>query len=314
MISINENSFQYIKDHLIKFDWNIDEFGNIVSKKVTNEPHSVAKGSDGKQYVILNKIADTNATVIVNNKLDILSSKSPTFIGYKQVNSMANFTSNDQFYFDKENFRIYFNGVSENQNVEITYYAFGKVCLSANMIYTEWDSNGNIIKLLGELVRESKTALTQIQGITNAESVRIQLDAQVKALTNMFYTIQNYVPEAKSLSQELDVKVPNASIAVNSINTALTNAQNAINTISMADNQYYTIPADQLVYNSATTFYEYTLTHNLNSLKLIMSIVDDDGDELVDLGHRIDNNNYLIANDEKVNIHVIVNKGYYQGA
>lgn len=72
-------------------------------------------------------------------------------------------------------------------------------------------------------------------------------------------------------------------------------------------NKPYEIKAEELVYNASSKFYEYTLNHNLNTNVLIISITDDDGDELVDLGHRIDENNYLIANDEQVNIHVVIN-------
>lgn len=314
-LNLNENNYQYILDRFVKIDWNLDDYKNKISKKVLNEPHCINQtDNNGYQFISLNGIPDTDATFVVNNKVNILSSNVPSFISYTKVQSLAELTTNNKFYVDTTNARIYFKGVVNNQEIEVTYFSFGKMCLSANMIYTEWDSNGDIIQLLGELVRKAKVSLSQMDGITNAESTRIQMEAQTNALIKMYGIIQEYVPEGKALSAELDIKVPNANTAVTNINNALTNAQNAINTITLADNQYYSIQANELVYNTSNGYYEYTLNHNLNSAKLAIKLKDDDGYDLFEFGREIDSNNYLVKNDEQVNIHVVINKGYYGGA
>lgn len=306
------DSFQYLKDHFVKYVPYKDKYGNDKSEQIPNESHKIAKDSQGRYFVVLNQIIDVNATtIIVNNKIGTITV--PDFIPYEQVASIDLITAKNKFYFDKTNGTIYFYNTQENQDVDVTYYAVGRTCISANMVYTEWDSNKNIKELLGDLVKQSKTSLEQIKGITNAESLRIQLDSQINTLNGIYSIIKNDTPTAQALVTTLNTTIPNAETATTNLNTALTNAQDAINTITLADNQYYTITSDQLVYNSSSGFYEYTLNHNLNSVKLIMSITDDDGDELVDLGGRIDSNNYLIANDEQINIHVVINKGYYGG-
>lgn len=305
------DSFQYLKDHFIRYVPYTDKYGNTKSQQIPNESHTIIKNSEGKCFIVLNQLIDTNATIIINNKISAI--KAPDFIPYRSVDSIDLITTKDQFYFDKASGTIYFYNTQINQDVAVTYYAVGKACISAGMVYTEFDSNNNIRELLSDLVKQSKTSLEQIKGITNAESLRIQLESQINTLNGIYSVIKNNTPLAQELVDKLNVTIPTAQTTTTDLTTALTNAQNAINTITLADNQYYLIQANQLVYNATSGWYEYTLTHNLNSIKLIMSITDDDGDELVDLGHRIDNNSYLIANDEQCNIHVVLNKGYYGG-
>lgn len=72
-------------------------------------------------------------------------------------------------------------------------------------------------------------------------------------------------------------------------------------------NKVFNVQAKDLVRNEGKELYEYILNHNLNSDALIMEIKDDEGDRLLNLGKAIDSNNYLIKNDEQVNLKVIIN-------
>lgn len=305
------DSFQYLKDHFIKYVPYTDKYGNTKSQQIPNESHTIIKNSDNKCFIVLNQLIDVNATIIINNKVSAI--KNPDFISYTSVASVDLVTSKDKFYFDKVSGTIYFYDTQINQDVAVTYYSVGKACISAGMVYTEFDSNNNIRELLSDLVKQSKTSLEQIKGITNAESLRIQLESQINTLNGIYSVIKNNTPVAQELVNTLNATIPTAQTVTTDLTTALADAQGAINTITLADNQYYTISANQLVYNSSSGFYEYTLNHNLNSSKLIIEMKDDEGYRLCQLGGEIDANNYLVANDEQVNIRVIICKGYYGG-
>jgi hypothetical protein len=270
MVDTNINNFQYIFDHFIKVDWYRDQFNNLLSTKVPYEPHTVTKNSSGEWIVILKQIPDVNATITIKNKLNPLSSIQPSFIDYVESTTLP-LTANNQFYFDKTNAKIFLKDVPDKQDILVTYSAIGKACISANMIYTEWDSDGNIIELLEELIRKTRTALDQIVTIGSAEALKIQLESQIESLVNIFNVIKNDVPLAQQLSAELSAKVIEANTAKTSIDESVANAKTLVDSINMTGNESKQITTVMWGSKQADGYYHYTWTHTMASTDINMT-------------------------------------------
>lgn len=306
-------NFQYIMDKYIRVDMFKDQYNNITPQPIINEEHSISINTSSECIVSMVCIAEPLSTITVKNKLNPLSSVVPSFINYVKVDVMP--TSANQFYFDADKNCLYFYNTQDGQDILITYSAIGKAMLSANLVYADFDSNGNILKTVGELIKESRIALDQIITVGNAESLRIKLENQINSMITIFNSIREDVPEATLINTKLETNIPLGNTTLTNLNTAIANAQEDINTINLANNQSYTIQANQLVYNETSKLYEYTLVHNLNidKSKLVIQLTDSEGYTLLDLCKRIDNNNLLVRNDEQCVINITVNKGYWGG-
>lgn len=149
--------------------------------------------------------------------------------------------------------------------------------------------------------------------ITNANNINTTLSNNTDTAKTLNTNLVNNTNTANTLNTTLVDNTARANTAKSSLDTVMPRAETLVNDISKTDNYYIEIPADNLVLNSATGYYEYTLNHQLDSLKCTFQFWDNDGDELVNFGHKIDKDNYLVANDEKINIIVTSNKGYWGG-
>ena len=306
-------NFQYIMDKYIRVDMFKDQYNNIAPQPVINEEHSISLNSFNECIVSMVCIAEPLSTITVKNKLNPLSSVIPSFIDYVKVTVMP--TSANQFYFDADKNCLYFYRTQDKQDILVSYSAIGKAMLSANLVYSEFDSNGTILKTLGEKVKESQTALDQIITVGNAESLRIKLENQINSMITIFNSIREDVPEATLINTKLETNIPLGNTTVTNLDTAIANAQGDINTINLANNQLFTVQANQLIYNETSKLYEYTLVHNLNidKSKLVIQLTDSEGYALLDMCKRIDNNTLLVRNDEQCVINITINKGYWGG-
>ena len=306
-------NFQYIMDKYIRVDMFKDQYNNIAPQPVINEEHSISINASNECIVSMVCIAETLSTITVKNKLNPLSEVVPSFIDYVKVDVMP--TSANQFYFDTDKNCLYFYNTQDKQDILISYSAIGKAMLSANLVYADFDSNGTILKTLGEKVKESQTALDQIITVGTAESLRIKLEHQINSMITIFNSIREDIPEATLINTKLETNIPLGNTTVANLNTAITNAQGDINTINLANNQLFTIQANQLIYNETSKLYEYTLVHNLNvdKSKLVIQLTDSEGYALLDMCKRIDNNTLLVRNDEQCVINIAINKGYWGG-
>ena len=85
---------------------------------------------------------------------------------------------------------------------------------------------------------------------------------------------------------------------------------NAIVTAGIIKENYKTtVLANQLIYNSTSELYEYTLVHNLNSSKISISVFDSNGIECLNLCQIIDDNTLLVRNDEQEDLKIVINYG-----
>lgn len=87
------------------------------------------------------------------------------------------------------------------------------------------------------------------------------------------------------------------------------NVNNAIITKGIIkENHMIIVPAESLSLNTNTDLYEYILPHNLKTNKIQLELYSD-SEPLMNLCRKLDSDNIVVANDEKIDIEVVINYG-----
>lgn len=81
-----------------------------------------------------------------------------------------------------------------------------------------------------------------------------------------------------------------------------------VSTGIIKENREITIPAESLVLNPDTELYEYKWNHGLKTNKIQIEVYSG-SEPLLNLCRKLDEDNIIVANDEKIDIDVVINYG-----
>jgi hypothetical protein len=233
---------------------------NIPVSKIVTEEQQI---NLLKNTIVVDGIIDRATKVVVLNKT------------MTEVFSIEEIGDASKYFVDVEQNTLHFHPSLAGQTIEYQYGSLGTELISANKIYTNLDSKGNVTELLSNIIESGNAAIDTIKTLGDASII--------------INSLKNDISEGKTEEILLE----------NLINNAKT----------LLKNKVFIVLASQLVKNSTTGIYEYTLKHNLNIPDITFTIRDTNGNELLNGCRVIDNNTLLVKNDEQIDIKVIFNIG-----
>ena len=201
-----------------------------------------------------------------------------------------------------------------------------------NMINTIKIEQDNLTNQLTN-VEEATTIANQVKkevdtSRNKAETTNNNLTKTNNTATKTNTTLEGNISTGNILSDDLKTSITNgttlntnlgktttqANTAKTKLDTIVPRAEKLATNISSSNNRKFDIQASDLIKNDETGLYEYTLNHNLDNLKLQIELRNATTNrKLLDLGHIIDKDNYLVVNDEQIDITMICNIGYWGG-
>lgn len=131
---------------------------------------------------------------------------------------------------------------------------------------------------------------------------------------NLVNTLSSKITDSINASNTLTNDTSLANSSIKNLQELIPKGQDLVKDIKNPDYFYKSIPSENFTKNNDTGMYEYNMSHNLNTDKYDISLWDTDGNQIVNLGEKIDNNTYKIVNDEKIDIIAVCgNKGSWNG-
>lgn len=289
---------------------------------VTEKKKEVHKINSLKNIVQLLELPERGNKVRILNKT-----------GMVEVKRLADLKEENQYWVDYESGtgNIFFHPNKQAQTVEVEYDSKGYTIISADRVFTDFDEEGSLPTILGELLRQNKAILEEIFILGGGIQVFYKLQQAIADGTELHTNLQTDISTGTPLNESLKIEVPKAqaiepklkeqNVEANRILPLLTaqNEQAVINHSNLQEdiaNTSEIIDKINAIGKDSITItpsmwsaladeegnYNYVWNHNLNTKNIILQcyIVNEDGSEESALTPYsiIDSNNIKIFNDD----------------
>ena len=200
-----------------------------------------------------------------------------------QVYNYDDIKNANQYYVDYARGRVFFHSSLKGSAIRYRYGDKGQDLLSATRIFTRLDDKGNVVELLSDLINQTREYIA-ILGTFEQATVYIA-------------KLQEVIKTANSTKTNLE--------------QAVSNAQDDINAIKATGNLEVLVQATELTLSGDV--YVKTITHNLNSESVHVTVKNTSTKEVCMVGWKIiDRNTIQIRSDEKVSLSVVISASFYK--
>lgn len=125
--------------------------------------------------------------------------------------------------YDRENGILRFSEAKVGKEILVSYMAVGRLMYSADRIFTNTDTEGNIIEILGDIIRNCERIIADVGTLGDAKVIIEQTQANIDSLKNL--NLDFKLTEGNSLKVKLD-NVINSGKQINEKLTATYNTAN----------------------------------------------------------------------------------------
>ena len=125
--------------------------------------------------------------------------------------------------YDRENGILRFSETKVGKEILVSYMAVGRLMYSADRIFTNTDTEGNIIEVLGDIIRNCERIIADVGTLGDAKVIIEQTQANIDSLKNL--NLDFKLTEGNSLKVKLD-NVINSGKQINEKLTATNNTAN----------------------------------------------------------------------------------------
>ena len=132
-------------------------------------------------------------------------------------------TSDNQYeVYDRENGILRFSKAKAGKEFLISYMAVGRIMYSADRIFTNTDTEGNVIEVLGDIIRNCERIIANVGTLGDAKVIIEQTQTNIDSLKNL--NLDFKLTEGNALKIKLD----NTINAGKQINETITSSNNII--------------------------------------------------------------------------------------
>lgn len=235
-----ESAVHYIEDTIFVTDLYRDSYGNPIDKRIWNESKPVSE----YQTVLFSHLYTERgiAGLSVREKLSALSmiNRATTFKRIPDNMIPANTNEYSVQVNGDRAMGILFHESAIGKNIEMDYYASGRVVIGGDNIVLSYTNKG-IQLTLEELYRQCKEALDGVIGINDARVFIAQLEAYMKEISKILDDLMLMIPEVREIKEMLDLLIPQAKIVMEELKEAVENVRDLANMIANTGNKPVTI-------------------------------------------------------------------------
>ena len=208
-----------------------------------------------------------------------------TIKGYNEVLNLDDIENENDFYVDYTNNYIYFHKSKMGQTITVDdYYGIGLNFIGASRIIVRSNVTEDVIQTLEDLIEQAKLCLEAITTLGGATEVIEQLKEDTETGRKVDEQLQGTIKSGSATIQAIK-DTGNKSFVVNKTD-----------------------------WTSTTNGYKYTLTHNLQSINLHVSMIDLTDNMAYPSQYKTINVNTIeIYAMEKIKANVVISARYYNG-
>ena len=315
-IEASPTTFHYVTDRSTYVKKFVDKNNNVIPEKIRNKHFTLSLNQAGTCVIPLSPwICTDNSTIKVKKAINIRNINS-SFTEYTEVNHEP--TKANEIYFNRQlNYvQFYPSEVGVTQEVVISFEAKEMDMIYASCIIATYGSEGTPIETLDDYLRKVRKTLDAFNTIGDANTMLQTIKYNIDTMSKLYTIVKQKLPELKELTEDIKVQIPIASNKIDSLTDLISKATDIDNRVRKADNDRFYINANNFYWDEEEGMFVYELEHNLASDRITWRFEDDNGDKIVDLGHKDSinpKNVYIVENDEKVNVICIANRGYFGG-
>lgn len=208
-----------------------------------------------------------------------------TIKGYNEVLNLNDIKNENDFYVDYTNNYIYFHKSKMGQTITVDdYYGIGLNFIGASRIIVRSNVTEDVIETLEDLIEQAKLCLEAITTLGGATEVIEQLKEDTETGRKVDKQLKETIKSGEATVQAIK-DTGNKSFIVNKTD-----------------------------WTSTTNGYKYTLTHNLQSINLHVSMIDLTDNMAYPSQYKIiDVNKIEVYAMEKIKANVVISAKYYNG-
>ena len=208
-----------------------------------------------------------------------------TIKGYNEVLNLDDIENENDFYVDYTNNYIYFHKSKLGKTITVDdYYGIGLNFIGASRIIVRSNVTEDVIQTLEDLIEQAKLCLEAITTLGGATEVIEQLKEDTETGRKVDKQLQDTIKSGNATVQAIK-DTGNKSFIVNKTD-----------------------------WTSTTNGYKYTLTHNLKSINLHVSMIDLTDNMAYPSQYKIINVNTIeVYAMEKIKANVVISARYYNG-
>lgn len=267
---ITKYNIEHIIDRFVRFKPYVDSYGNESPKTIYDDEYIISRNEADEYIISLKQINTDDSQISVRKLISLANNTIPPFIEYVEIDEDEAVVTENQYKFIRQEGYLLFHSSQLGQKVLVDYESLGVATLSANMIYTEFSSNGNVITLLSELVRQCNEAIAKVITIGDANALCDQLKTLMKDIINTINYLNKNLPVAKQISDELRKQIPLAQKTQVDLQKTIDNAKDIDGKITNSGNRDFTIEPymwKSRVIDGVTEYY-YVQEHDMKSMSL----------------------------------------------
>lgn len=208
-----------------------------------------------------------------------------TIKGYNEVLNLNDIKNENDFYVDYTNNYIYFHKSKLGKTITVDdYYGIGLNFIGASRIIVRSNVTEDVIQTLEDLIEQAKLYLEAITTLGGATEVIEQLKEDTETGIEVDKQLQNTIKSGNATIQSIK-NTGNKSFIVNKTD-----------------------------WTSTTNGYKYTLTHNLQSIDLHVSMIDLTDNMAYPSQYKIINVNTIeVYAIEQIKANIVISARYYNG-
>lgn len=299
-----QTNVKYLDGLQFSLDWYKDKNGNTRTLPFTNERYTV---HPVKHQVQLKRIPAENSSIKISQSISRISGVTIP-LEFVEVDMI---TQANHFIFDRDINVIQFHS-SINGDVLVDYQAIGQFVLDIDSIATVYDSKGNVLEYLSDLIKSCNNALENVVVIGDLYDAIEQVKAYINSSTQISKELFTNLSLAKVENANLKSQIPLAQINNTQLREALIESQDSINKLTQVGGKSVTITPTMWGEAHSDGFYKYNYSHKLGTKIIDFNGYTDRG-EWFPIGERKDNEVLEIWNDTNETLTVNVFARAYAG-
>lgn len=299
-----QTNVKYLDGLNFKLDWYRDRNGNTRTLPVSGEKHTI---NPVTHTIQLKKIPATNTSVKIIQSMSRMG-------GYDSIifeEVKGEITKINQFTFDSDYNLAQFHP-DVHGDVCVEYDARGQFVLDADSIAVAYDSKGNVLEYLSDLIRSCNNALENTVVVGDLANAIEQIKAYISSSMTLNKELYMNLNLARVENDKMKIQVPLAQINNTQLREAIIESQDSINKLTQVGGKSVTITPSMWGERQSDGFYKYIYLHKLGT-----KIIDFNGytssGEWFPIGERLDNENLEIWNDTNDTLTVNVFARAYAG-
>lgn len=214
-MTINEIDLPYFLDDGIKTKVFTDDYGNIQPKNIKGERQRIGLSQPILQT---NYTPIENSPIVIKKYISKLSSQVDTVINF--VETTGAITQENQFTFNRTTSEIVLHSTQKGKDITLEYQAKGLQLIGANRVYSKYDSQGNVIETLEELISQAYSALEGVLTLAELNTKLEQWKQDIRNITNLTKGLNTSAINGLAAKKEIDVtlaKIPQGKIEADEI-------------------------------------------------------------------------------------------------